>query len=85
MMGKQQRTRSLFYYFRPEDQIPNDHLLRLINRHIDFSYVRERQRKHHSSTGRPSIHPEALLGLLLIDCLYGITSEPVSTDSAVLG
>ena len=43
MMGEQQRTESLFYYFRLEDQIPNDHLLRLIDRHIDFSFVRERR------------------------------------------
>jgi hypothetical protein len=41
MMGQQPRTDSLFYYFRLEDQIPYDHLLRLIDRHIDFSFVRE--------------------------------------------
>src|SRR6516225_10037705 len=75
MMGEQQRTESLFYYFRLEDQIPNDHLLRLIDRHIDFSFVREQLRKHYSSTGRPSIGPEVLLRLLLIGYLYGITSE----------
>ena len=31
MMGQQSRTESLFYYFRLEDQIPNDHLLRIID------------------------------------------------------
>ena len=41
MIGEQQRTESLFYYFRLEDEIPGDHLLRLIDRHIDFSFVRE--------------------------------------------
>src|SRR5215472_2448530 len=66
MMGAQQRTESLFYYFRLEDQIPNDHLLRLLDQHIDFSFVRERLRKFYSSTGRPSIDPEVLLRLLLI-------------------
>jgi len=55
MMGDQQRTESLFYYFRLEDQIPNDHLLRLIDRLIDFSFVRERLRIFFSSTGSPSI------------------------------
>jgi len=75
MMGAQQRTESLFYYFRLEDQIPNDHLLRLLDQHIDFSFVRERLRKFYSSTGRPSIDPEVLLRLLLIGYLYGITSE----------
>ena len=75
MMGEQQRTESLFYYFRLEDQIPNDHLLRLIDQHIDFSFVRERLRNFYSSTGRPSIDPEVLLRLLLVGYLYGITSE----------
>jgi transposase len=41
MMGQQPRVESLFYYFRLEDQIPEDHLLRLIDRYVDFSFVRE--------------------------------------------
>jgi transposase len=75
MMGQQPRTESLFYYFRLEDQIPEDHLLRLIDRHIDFSFVREQLKDSYSPTGRPSIDPEVLLRLLLIGYLYGITSE----------
>jgi len=75
MMGAQQQTESLFYYFRLEDQIPDDHLLRLIDRHVDLSFVRERLRTFYSLTGRPSIDPEVLLRLLLLGYLYGITSE----------
>ncbi len=36
-------TESLFYYFRLEQQIPEDHLLRLIDQHVDMSFVRERE------------------------------------------
>ena len=36
MMGQQSRTESLFYYFRLEDQIPEDHLLRMIDHYVDF-------------------------------------------------
>jgi len=75
MMGQQPRAETLFYYFRLEDQIPEDHLLRLLDRHVDFSFVRERLKSFYSSTGRPSIDPEVLLRLLLIGYLYGITSE----------
>ena len=75
MMGQQQRMDSLFYYFRLEDQIPEDHLLRLIDRHVDLSFVRERLKGLYSSTGRPSIDPEVLLRLLLVGYFYGITSE----------
>jgi transposase len=75
MMGQQPRMESLFYYFRLEDQIPEDHLLRLIDRYVDFSFVRERLKGFYSPTGRPSIDPEVLLRLLLVGYLYGITSE----------
>jgi transposase len=75
MMGQQERTESLFYYFRLEDQIPEDHLLRLIDQHVDLSFVRERLRSSYSATGRPSIDPEVLLRLLLVGYLYGMTSE----------
>ena len=75
MMGQHARTESLFYYFRLEDQIPEDHLLRLIDQYVDLSFVRERLKPFYSSTGRPSIDPEVLLRLLLIGYLYGITSE----------
>src|SRR5712691_188179 len=75
MMGQQLRTESLFYYFRLEDQIPQDHLLRLIDRHVDLSFVRECLKSFYSSTGRPSIDPEVLLRLLLVGYLYGLTSE----------
>jgi len=75
MMGQQPRTESLFYYFRLEDQIPDNHLLRVIDRHVDLSFVRERVKDFYSSMGRPSIDPEVLLRLLLVGYLYGITSE----------
>jgi transposase len=58
-----------------QDQIPEDHLLRLIDRHIDFSFVRTQLKEFYSPTGRPSIDPEVLLRLLLVGYLYGITSE----------
>ncbi len=75
MMGHQPRREPLFYYFRLEDQIPADHLLRLIDRYVDFSFVRDRLHDTYSGTGRPSIDPEVLVRLLLIGYLYGITSE----------
>lgn len=75
MMGIQTRSESLFYYFRIDDHVPEDHLLRLVDRHIDFTFVRETLKESYSHTGRPSIDPEILLRILLIGYLYGITSE----------
>jgi len=75
MMGQHSGSEALFYYFRLEDQVPETHLLRLIEKHISFAFVRERLKQSYSETGRPSIDPELLLRILLIGYLYGITSE----------
>ena len=75
MMGHQSRGEALFYYFRLEDHVPENHLLRLIDKHISFDFVRERLKQSYSDMGRPSIDPELLLRILLIGYLYGITSE----------
>src|SRR5882762_9021398 len=66
MMGQHDRSEALFYYFRLEDQVPETHLLRLIEKHISFAFVRERLKQSYSETGRPSIDPELLLRMLLI-------------------
>ena len=75
MMGQHSRSVSLFYYFRIEDQVPENHLLRVIDRYVSFDFVREKLRASYSETGRPSIDPEVMLRILLLGYLYGITSE----------
>lgn len=75
MMGSHSRSESLFYYFRIEDQVPENHLLRLIDRHVSFDFVREKLKGYYSETGRPSLDPELLLRILLVGYLYGVTSE----------
>ena len=75
MMGHQSRSEALFYYFRLEDQVPENHLLRLIDRHVNFEFIRAKLKDSYSDTGRPSIDPELLLRLLLVGYLYGVTSE----------
>src|SRR5262252_6485301 len=75
MMGHHDRSEALFYYFRLDDYVPENHLLRLIDKHISFDFVRQQLKDSYSDTGRPSIDPELLLRILLIGYLYGITSE----------
>jgi transposase len=75
MMGHQSRSEALFYYFRLEDQVPDNHLLRLIDRHVNFNFVRAKLKDSYSDSGRPSIDPELLLRMLLVGYLFGVTSE----------
>src|SRR5256714_6194295 len=75
MMGRHSRAESLFYYFRLEDQVPENHLLRLIDRHVNLEFIRTKLKDAYSDAGRPPIDPELLFRMLLVGYLYGVTSE----------
>jgi hypothetical protein len=47
----------LFYYFRREDQVPETHLLRLIEKHISFAFVPEKLKASYSDTADPPLIP----------------------------
>ena len=55
MMGHHDRSEGLFYYFRLEDQVPETHLLRLIEKHISFAFVRQQLKDRYSEIGWPSV------------------------------
>ena len=76
MMGHQQDGQEhLFYAFNLEDHIPNDHLLRGIDRLLDLSDLRQYLADFYSHTGRPSIDPELMIRMLIIGYCFGIRSE----------
>jgi len=75
MRGRTDNQNSLFAFVNLEQMIPQDHLLRLIERHVDFSFIDSRLEGLYSSKGRPSIDPQVLVRMMLIGYLYGITSE----------
>jgi hypothetical protein len=58
-----------------EDQVPENHLLRMIDRHVNLEFIRAKLKDAYSDAGRPSIDPELLLRMLLVGYLYGVTSE----------
>ena len=66
-----------FYYFIPEDRIPQDHPLRPMRTMVD-RVLRELSPEFdrvYAKVGRPSIAPERLLRALLLQVLYTIRSE----------
>ena len=75
MMGRLETQEKLFYRFRIEDHVPQDHLLRRIDWLLDFRVIRAELAALYSHTGRPSVDPELMLRMLLIGYLYGIRSE----------
>ena len=76
MMGRQDDRQGQFLYnFNLDDLVPKDHLLRQIDRFLDFDELREHLKLFYSHTGRPSIDPELMLRMLIIGYCYGIRSE----------
>lgn len=75
MMGRLETQENLFYRFRIEDHVPQDHLLRRIDWLLDFDAIRQELATLYSHTGRPSVDPELMLRMMLIGYLYGIRSE----------
>ena len=76
MMGERQVDQAaLFYEFSLEQHVPADHLLRLIDRFVDLSDVRQHLAPFYSATGRLSVDPELLVRMLIIGYCHGIRSE----------
>jgi len=76
MMGPRQKAQAaLFYEFCFEDHVPQDHMLRSIDRFVDLSDIRQHLAPYYSSTGRPSVDPELMIRILLVGYCMGIRSE----------
>jgi transposase len=59
-----------------EQLVPQDHLLRVIHDHVDFSFITELTRPYYTATtGRPPIDPIVLFKMMLIGYLFNIRSE----------
>lgn len=59
-----------------EDLVPADHLLRKIDKHIDFEFIRDKVRHLYcDNNGRPAVDPVLLFKMLFIGYLFGVRSE----------
>lgn len=59
-----------------ETLVPQDHLLRKVQKHIDFRFIVDKVRHLYSpDNGRPSLDPVVLFKMLFIGYLFGIRSE----------
>ena len=76
MMGHRQvEQAALFYEFSLERHIPGDHLLRSIDRFVEFGELRCELAPFYSTLGRPSVDPELLIRMLIVGYCFGIRSE----------
>ena len=69
------KNRTQIQFVCMDDLVPQDHLLRIIDKAIDWSFIYELvEDKYSQDNGRPSIDPVVLIKLAFIQYLYGIKS-----------
>ena len=69
------KKREQIQMFCMDDMVPQDHLLRLIDKAIDWSFIYDLVKDRYSpDNGRPGIDPVMLIKIPFIQYLYGIKS-----------
>ena len=87
-MGRVQEQGQLFYRFRLDNHVPNDHFLRRVDQFLDFKPLRAEIAPLYSHTGRPSINTELMIRRYVADfCsapMTGFRPPLTATPSAQL-
>ncbi|MBC2277634.1 transposase, partial [Listeria welshimeri] len=75
MLSKhQQQARNQLVAISLDDLVPEDHLVRKVDKVIDFDFIYPLVKHTYSHTGRPSVDPVVLIKLVFIQYLFGIRS-----------
>ena len=76
MLRSEREKQNAFELVCIEQLVPENHLLRKIDKYIDFSFILEKVKPYYcEDNGRPPIDPIRLFKMLFIGYLYGIRSE----------
>src|SRR5665213_1073267 len=76
MMGRENNDQGpLFYEFRLDEAVPDDHLVRKIDAVLDLSWVYAELAPHYPTLGRPSVDPVLMIRMLIIGYVFGLRSE----------
>src|SRR5271170_3032213 len=76
MMGRLSRDQEqLFYAFRLDEVVPDDHLVREIAAVLDLSWVHAELTSYYPKIGRPSIDPVLMIRMLIVGYAFAIRSE----------
>ena len=76
MMGRRSPGQGqLFYEFRLDEVVPDDHLVRKIGALLDLSWVYAELAPYYPELGRPSIDPVLMLRMLIVGYVFAIRSE----------
>ena len=75
MFKPKESSQNEYEFVSIDELVPDDHLLRLMDKYVDFSYLLKKVRPFYSDdNGRPS-DPLILFKMMFIGYLFGIRSE----------
>ena len=81
---KQEHKNQMLHYFQLEDLAPQDHILRQIDKLVDFSFVRSVVKDCYCpNNGRPGVDPELIVRMLLIGYLYNLSENRLCQEVAM--
>ena len=73
---KNRPQEELFPFVEMEKLIPENHILRLIHRYVDFSFIDDLvDHTYSETTGRPATDPELLIRIVLLGYLYNLSEN----------
>ena len=76
MINKVTSVQTKYEFVNIENLVPENHLLRIIDKHFDFSFVREKLEPYYcSNNGRPGYDPIQIIKMLFIGYWFNIKSE----------
>ncbi|MEK3730924.1 MULTISPECIES: IS1182 family transposase [Paenibacillus] len=76
MLRSNREKQQAYEFVSIEELVPHDHLLRKVDKYIDFSFIDEKVRPLYcADNGRPAIDPVVLFKMIFLGYFYGIRSE----------
>ena len=77
MLGKQENHTDQPQLVTVEALVPQNHILRRLHAALDLSFVREKVAPLYSRFGRPSLDPELVVRLWILQHFYGLSERQV--------
>ena len=83
-MLRESQSKQLSFYSSLYDKIPEKHILKVIDKAVDFSFVNELLSNSYSRNfGRPAKEPEMMMKLLFLQYLYNLSDEKVMGEAEI--
>jgi transposase len=73
---KKVRQEEAFHYFNMDEKIPDNHILRKIDKYVDFSFIDKLvDHPYSEDTGRHCIDPELIVRIMLLGYLNNLSER----------